>query len=583
MRMSKQVMMGLASGMAMCWSAVAAPPPALDRVPDDAAVAFVMPTVQGFVTDLRTFVNRVVPEAERADANAGLDMFHSVVNMPGMNPAGSAAAVMYMDQDDGMGTPPIVLVLPVSDFAQLRESMSAEGQGPVYQGEITGQTMYMKDIGGGFAAVGPMPALVQEFSGNAGHMGGHVQRLGSQGQAALSANDVVMIANLEILSPYIKMAGAQMQQQMGMVAMMMGPQAGQIQPMMEMVSGLMTRLADEGRTAVVGAQIDDKGVSFDSGVQFKDGTESFAMLADKGNATKLLNHLPGSDFMFAYALDASHSGVARAFQAMAKLSEQAGAQMKGVSFLEMVQNAKGMAGTMGSVPMMGAGLFSNFVTVTVTDEAKQTLQTMGTAVKEANGQSAQGLKYTTTWQDAAADIAGVKVSSYSMQMMPDGSPESQQIAPMMMIMPTLFGPNGGPNGFMAAVDGAVVQTMSQNTPLMEKAIKAAREGNGLGSGEAIKAVGSHLPDNRVLEVYFSVDQVMNTAGPLAAMFGALPNFEKVEKMNPIGFGASAGDGGMLNRIYVPNDVLSWFVKFSEQMQGGGFEEAPAEQGGRPRF
>ncbi len=583
MRMSKQVMIGLASGMAMCWSAAAAPPPALDRVPDDAAVAFVMPTMQGFVTDLRSFVNRVVPEAERADALAGLDMFNGMLNMPGMNAEGSAAAVMYMDQDDGMGTPPIVLVVPVSDFAQLRESMTAEGDGPVFEGQVNGESVYMKDIGGGFAAAGPMPELVQEFSGDAGHLAGHVERLGSQGAESLGANDVVMIANLEILSPYIKMAGEQMQQQMGMITMMMGPQAGQVQPMLEMVNGLMTRLADEGRTAVVGAQIDDKGVSFDSGVQFKDGTETFALLADKGNATKLLNRLPGSDFMFAYALDASHSGVGKAFEHMAQLSEQMGGGMKGVSFLEMIKNAKGMAGTMGSVPMMGAGLFSNFVTVTVTDEAKQTLETMGSAVKEANGQSAQGLKYTTAWQDGAAEIAGVKVSSYSMQMMPDGSPESQQIAPMMMIMPTLFGPNGGPNGFMAAVDGAVVQTMSQNTPLMEKAIKAAKDGNGLGSGEAIKAVGAHLPDNRVFEVYFSVDQVMNTVGPMAAMFGALPNFEKVDKLTPIGFGTSAGEGGMLNRFYVPNDVLSWFVEFSQQMEGGGFEDAPAEEEDGPRF
>ncbi len=583
MRMSKQVMIGLASGMAMCWSAVAAPPPALDRVPDDAAVAFVMPSMQGLVTDLRSFVDRVVSEAERADALAGLDMFNGILNMPGMNAGGSAAAVMYVDQDDGMGTPPIVLVIPVSDFSQLRESMTAEGEGPVYEGQINGESVYMKDIGGGFAAAGPMPELVQEFSGQAGHLAGHVERLGMQGQASLGANDMVMIANLEILSPYIKMAGEQMQQQMAMIMTMAGPQAAQMQPMMEMASGLMTRLADEGRTAVVGAQIDEKGVSFDSGVQFKDGTESFTMLADGGKASGLLNRLPGSDFMFAYALDASHTGVAKAFEHLAKMSEQAGGGVKGVSFLEMVQHAKGMAGAMGSVPMMGAGLFSNFVTVTLTDEAGQTLQTMGSAVREANGQSAQGLKYTTAWEDAAAEIAGVKVSSYSMQMMPDGSPESQQMAPMMMIMPTLFGPNGGPNGYMAAVDGAVVQTMSQNTPLMEKAIKAAKDGNGLGSGEAIKAVGGHLPDNRVFEVYLSVDQVMNTVGPMAAMFGAMPNFEKVDKLTPIGFGTATGQGGMLNRVYVPNDVLSWFVKFADQMDSGEFEEAPAEEQGGPRF
>lgn len=583
MRISRQVKIGLACGAAMCLSTVAAPPPALDRVPDNAAIAFVMPSVQSFVSDMRGFVNWVVPEAERADAAQGLDMFEGFLNIPGVNAAGSAAAVMYVNEDESFDGPPVVMLLPVSDFAQVREALSGQGAGPVYEAEINGESVFMKDVGGGFAAVGMIPELVQEFTGDAGHLPGHVQRLGSQGQSALEANDITMIANLEALAPVIRMAGEQMKQQMGMVMMMMGPQATQVQPMLEMVSGMMTRMADDGRSAVLGAQVAEAGISFDAGVQFKDGTDSFAMFSEKGSASGLLNRLPSSDFMFAYALDTAHPGVARLVEQMVRMSEAAGGGLGGLSFTDMMKNAKGMAGAMGSVPMMGAGLFSNFVTVTVTDDPGKTIGVMESAMKQINGKSMEGLKYATEWQSGATEIGGTSVSSYSMRMMPDGSEQGLQIAAAAMVFPMLFGPAGGPSGYMAAVDGAVVQTMSQNTPLMEKAIKAAREAKGLGTSESVAKVGRQLPPGRVFELYFSVDQMMNTVGPMAAMMGAMPGFEKVDRLTPIGIGTATGQGGMLSRLYLPGDVITWAMDFSQKMQGDAFGDEPAEEGGRPRF
>lgn len=584
MRISKQWKIGLASGMAMCWSAVAAPPPALDRVPDDAAVTLVMPSAQQFVDDARALVNRVVPQAERENAMGGLDMLQGFVSMPGMNGAGSVAAVVYVSEEEAYDGPPMVLILPVSDFGQFRNAIGAEGTGPVFEGEMNGESMYLKDIGGGFAAVGAVPELVQEFAGDAGHLANHVKRLGAQGQTALGANDVTMIANLEILSPYIQMAGEQMQQQMGMIMMMAGEQGGQLQPALEMMSGLMSKLADEGQTAVIGAQIGDSGLSLDTGVQFKDGTESFNALMSKGNASKLLNKLPAMDFMFAYAVDSSHPGLAKFREHMSKMAEGSGQQMGGVSFMDMMKDAKGMTGAMGSVPMMGAGMFSNFVTVTVTDHPQETVDMVASTMKEMDGQTAQGLKYTTSFEKGATEIAGTKVSAYSMQMMPDGSAGGPQMGAASMIMPMLFGPSGGPTGYMAAVDGAVVQTMSQNTPLMEKAIKAAKSGEGLGANQALQAVAGHLPDGRFYEFYLSIDQVMNTVGPMAAMMGAMPGFEKVEKLTPIGFGASTSEGGLLNRIYVPNDVMTWISEFSAKMNSADeFGEEPEEDSDRPRF
>jgi len=165
----------------------------------------------------------------------------------------------------------------------------------------------------------------------------------------------------------------------------------------------------------------------------------------------------------------------------------------------------------------------------------------------------------------------VDVSRFAMTMQPDGSGDGAAFGPAQMIMPMLFGPQGGPNGFIAAVDGAVVQTLSQNTPLMEKAISAVRNGGGLGTSDSVKMVAGRLPSNRIFEFYLSIDQVMNTVGPMAATFGALPGFERLDAMAPVGIGASIGDGGLVNRIHIPNEVIGWIVEFSQQMQADEFE------------
>jgi len=581
MRMSKQMMIGLASGSAVCWSAVAAPPPALDRVPEDAAVAFVIPSVQGFMDDMSSFLGKVVPESNADNVSASLAFMQSMLNTPGMNAAGSAAAVMYVQEEEAID-PPIVLILPVSDFGQIRTSLQGEGEGPVYEGQMFGKEVYLKDIGGGYAAAGPMPELVQEFEGFGGHLSYHTDRLGHVGEVVLGSNDATMFANLEILSPYIRLASEQMQDQMDMMMEMMGPQVAQAQPMMELVNGLMTRLAEDGQTIVAGAQFAESGMSFDYGLQFKDETESFDMFAEKGSTAGLLDRLPASEFIFAYAMDASNPGFSKVFEKLSAASA-AGGGLQGVSLANMMRGSKGLAGAMGSVPMMGAGLFSNLVTMTVTQDPSQAVKAMGEAISAMNGQSVSGLKYTTAWEESTTEIAGAKVASFQMLMAPDGSPQSQQIAPAMMIMPMMFGPAGGPSGFVAAVDDAVIQTMSQNTPLMEKAIKAARAGNGLGADEGLRLIASKLPADRVFEVYLSVDQVMNTVGPMAAMFGVMPGFEKVDKMLPIGSGASIGGGGALMRTYVPADVISWGIEFGEKMQADEFEGGPEEGGGRPRF
>jgi hypothetical protein len=432
----------------------------------------------------------------------------------------------------------------------------------------------MKDVGGGFVAVGPLAELVQEFSGTAGNVNAHMERIGRAGERVLEGNDVTMIANIEKLAPYIREGAEQMKAQMGMMMAMAGPEAQQAQGAMDMMVGVIDAVAADGQAGLMGVQLSPAGVSLDTGVQFRAETASAKLFAEAGDTGELLAHLPATGFMFAYAIDTSNAGVSRVFSEMAGLADKMGEGASGLNFAEMMKDASGAAGVMGSVPLMGAGLFSNVVTLTKTADARAVVEKMKSAMTALNGRSAQGIKYITSFEPAATEIGGVEVARFSMNMAPDGSGEGAAFGPAQMIMPMLFGPQGGPNGYIAAVDGAVVQTLSQNTPLMEQAIAAARDGGGLGATEAVKTVSARLPEDRVFEFYMSIDQVMNAVGPMAATFGVMPGFQKMEALPPVGVGTSIGDGGMVSRVHVPNEVLAWFVQFGQQMQnqnGGGDE------------
>jgi hypothetical protein len=98
----------------------------------------------------------------------------------------------------------------------------------------------------------------------------------------------------------------------------------------------------------------------------------------------------------------------------------------------------------------------------------------------------------------------------------------------------------------------------------------------------VRSVAGKLPANRVFEVYVSVDQIMNTVGPMAATFGALPAFEPLPAMSPIGIGMAMGSSGMQTSIHMPLDVIKAMMAFAAEMENAGFEDEP-EPASRPRF
>lgn len=79
---------------------------------------------------------------------------------------------------------------------------------------------------------------------------------------------------------------------------------------------------DQSQAAVIGVDINEKGVTLDLGVQFVEGSEMAGYFAQAGNSGNLMNFLPNQAFLFAGAFDTTSEGVRRAMKGISEFSKQ---------------------------------------------------------------------------------------------------------------------------------------------------------------------------------------------------------------------------------------------------------------------
>jgi hypothetical protein len=68
-------------------------------------------------------------------------------------------------------------------------------------------------------------------------------------------------------------------------------------------------------------------------------------------------------------------------------------------------------------------------------------------------------------------------------------------------------------------------------------------------------------------MYIGADHLANTAGPMAMMFGLIPEFEPVDALPPLGMALTADGGGMLFRTVVPMQTIDKAMSIFEEMSG----------------
>jgi len=577
---------GLGMTIGLAAPTLGAMPDVLDRVPDDAAMIMVVQDIGGFHEKASGLAELLdVPQAGMA-----LGMIGGLLQTPGLNSNGNMAIAFLADEKGDLDfeaeTPPMVMLLPVSDYEDFGAAFGAKDhEGAIDAISLMGESAYLRDLGAGWAAVSPDGELLAEFAGTPGNLGDHERRLGAAGDEISSSSDMFLAVNISVLAPAIREGVEGMKGQMEMMAAMMGQQAQGMEEMADLVSSLSEELIRDGRAAMMGVGIGGEGLKLDFGAQFEPGSELAEMLDAPGEALGMLANVPDLPYLVAVGLDTSSPAMKKLAARFAEISAEMNPQqadmlgMMNMSKLADLQD--GFAFLMGNPPaIIGGGLFSQTLQFTKSGKPQELLDKTAKMMSDMDGMTQQGITFDTRYEQNATEIEGLPVHRWGMKMTFDPSEPSAQQAQMGMTM--IFGPAGGPNGYYAGVENGLITTYSQNTPLMSQAIEAAREGGGLATSDEIVEAAGRLPDGCVMQVFIGSESIVQQASSVLAMLGMGGQLDVGDDLSPIAGGLSMREGGAVGRVFVPTDVIELIKKLGELAeQQQDVEPAPKES--KPRF
>lgn len=562
--------------------AMAGLPAAFDRVPAE------MPVVVG-VSSLQEFRDKVVGTFKAVgvpvDGPGPIADINKLMDIPGLNKAGSFAVAVNPNLKKAAGgdaaaegsseEAPGVMLIPVSDYNAFITAANGQPGDKIAAIQFGDDDVYAKDIGGGYAAVSNIKTVLEAFDGKAGNLAAHEKRLGSSAKSIADSAEMIVIANIELLQDQMKQAGVGIKQQMDMVAMMSGQAGAANQGKLAQV--VMDAFARDAKVSILGVDVGEQGVNIDLASEFKEGSEIAGFFQAKGVASSLLSRAPAKKYLFAGAWDLSAPGIKKIIKnivAMGAEGQKDGAAQAPSTFMAMADNIDiidGQSFVLGATEV-GAGLLGQTVFITKTKSPEKLMEAQRKLYEGLSGKNEGGLKYTASYKAGAKEVAGVKADEWELKMEPD--PNDPAAMQMQMAMGMFLGGDGTMKGYAASVDGAVIQTMSLNTPLLESAVKAAADGKGLGEDAGIKLVSGMLPANRSAELYIGTRELMETVQNFMAMFGSPAEFKLPETLPPIGVGAVTEGGAFRVRFVLPNEVMKTLGEVAKQMEA-------ADQGGDP--
>lgn len=558
-------------------AAQAAPPQILDRVPADADIVVAVRQVNDFLGDIDQ-INRLLGE----QANPQILFATAMVRgMPGINLDADAAFVLTMPRDLEAedAEPTVVAILPVSDFNALAQGREPE-DGLVLL-PVPDAQVYARDIGAGYAVVSDNAEAARAFDATKGRLEQHTSRVGPAGGRVVSGSEVSIITNAESLRPVLTQGIEGMKETGQMVAMMGGEEAALGFNTFVSVAETVVRDLSAG---VFGLSITEEGMTYDMAVQFEENTDSAAYFTRAGSVGGLLDHVPAQRYLFAASFDTSSPTVAKVAEAFERWTESLPEEMRGqasfgqISAVDLARLTEGASYVMGTPPaLMGGGLFTNTTQYVRAKDPGAYRDAMIKAYQDADGQSQDGVSIQTSINPDAVTIDDTSLTAYAMTMTMD--PQAMGGMPGMdpaMVTQMIFGPTGGPTGYLGVVDGGVIQTMSQAPDMTRRALAAAKNADGLGKSERLVRAGERLQSDRMAEIYISVDEILNTVGPTLMMFGLLPEFAPVDAMDPIGLSLTTDAGGFAGRIYMPNAALKAITEAIPETPPGAGQ--PADDG-----
>lgn len=559
--------------------AMAGTPSALAHVPAGTPIYIAIPDMGGLLGDLsalqRSLVGKLPPEA--AAIGMGLFFAQTLTTQPGFETNGSAVIIVDPEGGEpgpfGEPQPAFTAILPIGDLEAFAGGAFMAGQGAKLQNGIlttslpNGETFYLRDIGTHSVASNDMSRVRAFEAGD--WLGGHTAALGRAGLSAMESGDLVLVADINSLKGQISQMMNMAEMQVNFLAMMGG--GDQVMQGFNAFRGMMNALQRDGSVGMVSFDVGEQGIAIDLGASFREGTPSAEMFAARGDTTPLMRALPSTDFLVAYAFDASSDDLRGVIEnAAAMLPMMGGEADFGVK--SMLEHADGFSGLIGSSPaaFAGAGFLARQINYIRCDDSKEVMGTMRSMVEKLHGQAMMGMTYETSYESGSAEVAGVKVDTYSIKTKTDpaGGGGGMMMMDPSMIQNMMYGMAGGPTGYIANVEGGFYTTTSKNSELLGSAFEASKGGASFAGSDRVRRVSDRLHDGRVMEAYLSLDQVYNSFAPMAQMFGLIDHFEPIAAMSPLGMSVKADGGGLMGRVFIPSDVLGVIAEFAQEMDMG---------------
>lgn len=571
---------GLLAGVA------AAIPPVLEKAPSDAVFVIAVPNpdkMQKSIQSLTTATELPLPLPGVSDTLAMMGVHGGVATDK------SLALVVMGVPDDEDDEPKILALVPVTSYADFLDNFGVKpgAAGGIDEFEVEGEAGFARDIGGGYAVMSNIRDLVADYKPGDGRLKAD---MGPVGERLADTSDLVIVANVGAAMPAMKAAAARAGEGLGDQLGMMGIEAGAAAEN-PMAQWLADQFADSAKVVVGGLKAGGLGLSLEMAASFKEGSAMAGMFATRGNANALMGRLPGAPFLLAGALDTSSPGVKKFFKSVAEKAGEMGAAEGSGLFSSGLADADGQAFTIGMSPtmLMGGGVLTNTVQFTKAADPDAALASVKSEMTALHGRTIEGMTYEFTYKEGGAKVGERTVDSWQLKMQSDGSD------PMaMQAMSMIFGPSGGPGGYISKVDGGLVRTYARNSKLMGDALDAAAgKGQSLGADPALAQVASQMPAGRIAEAYIGIKNILDMVLPMAAMFGVQMDLENLpETLPPIGLSIGGESGSAHLSVFLPAPVLKTIATIAEGLgpqfmdmgDFGDMDEPDADQPtGQPRF
>lgn len=584
-------------GLALSAALALAAPPALDRVPDNALVVFTIPSPQKLQKNLEALTTAI----EAPMPVPAIDDLLAMAGIQGGLDTSKSVAVAYFGPEDlnkdniddidwEAAENRVVFVLPISDYAKFIENFGGKPAGDGKVDSVTtpdGEDAFVRDIGNGYAAMGPDKAIVEGFTGKPASA--ISAKLGVTGGTLTDGSDFATIINFDRLRPVAQKGIAKaIEEAKNQMAEMGQAEGAQFEQSLALGKWMGETLARDTDLLVGTVNLSAKGVTAEMVGNFKADSYLSKALAVKGNAARLMSKLPAGPYIWAGAMDLAAPGAKQLFKDLASRSPSSGVDMS-KTYAESIESADGFAGVMG-FPMGGAmaGFFTQTVGFTSSKDPAKYVAAFKSALESSNGSKQNAMTVATKYVVDGAKAGETPVDLWEMKVTAD--PDSDAEMGMQQVMSFMFGPQGVPAGYIAKTDGGVYMTYVKSGELMSKALKAGT-GENLASDTGLKAAQETLPKERVAEMFISTRSILDLVLPFAGLAGFQVPADKIpEKLTPVSASITGGNNSVRMTIALPTDVLKTGITLGmaaqEAMEGGGEPVDPNKNeggAGQPKF